>query len=480
MRAGGVFRHNNRNRRANAGAAATGAVLGCRDRVAGGIGRHQEMPCTASDRFAILDLGDGVDQQNVERKRSAHTHTAPFGAAGDAGRRGTEQAFAGGEGMDIHIATMKGDLGRVCRRRALVATNDRQMVNVGHADGHRTGHPDVATAGAGFGFSAHRVGAVHQLLGRVASVAQRDRLAGQRVFTAGCEFGPLVVDDDHEVGGAVVQTAHLGTAAVSVDNRIAGAQVATFAQSDDTTLAGVENDLVFANAQQAAVFKLVTSSCAGTVRATQVHPAFIATRLGMLFGVVERNGGAVFSQAGVVVATIVEAADLGARAVLVGDLVTRLEAVALADENGLGGFIHHRHLGGFEAHLALCHGGFKAQAIGLHLSTGTNGGFVAHRGHRHRHTNAHPSAAIAGDGSAVCHCDRIGQVARMQYHRTTASTGASRHMDKLRDIRTRSGTGDSDRNCAGHTDRAARGIRLGRVGFLLPAGFGLRLATVVS
>ena len=384
--------------------------------------------------------------------------------------------------MEVHIAAAQRDLNRRAADSAFIKADHCQVPDVCHPNGDRAGHTDVAAARARLGVRPRAVGGIDQRLCRIASVAERDGLACQRIFARGCEFGAFVIDDNQVVGAAIGHACHVSAAAVAVAHGVAGTQVVIFTERNHATVAGVERDFFVAKTQQTAVFEFVPGACAWS---GEVHAAIIAAGLGACFALVvvsagiQRNG-AVIAHMGVVGGAVVEAADLVARIVLVGDLVAGLDAVALADEHRVGVLIDHRHFHGFEADLALGHVGLQVQAIGHHHSTFAHGGLVVHNGHRHGHTHAHARALFAGDCRAIGRGHGIGQVARVQHQRAGTRIGASCNVDQFRNRGTRGGDCHCHGHGAGHTDRATGGVGAGGVGFFASTGFTCCLATVTG
>ena len=440
------------------GSQGVGRVCGDRDVAGGAAGVLQ--------RGAVLHLGQHVALDDVERKRCTHPQ-----------RGATGRAI--GVGLDVRGGGTGRGQGHVLVARQLngsAAEDPRLGVQVGHVDGHRAGHAGLAAAGAGPGLGREGMGGVAQGV-RVtrARAGQRQGLALERILARGGELDVAVAQQDHVIGAVVRQATHVvGTAhGAAVADRVAGLQMVALGRLErDHVVGRVEDDVV--GELQEIGFELVAGAGA---RAGEID-GITVTRL--VFGLGQLDAAA-FADDDVIDRAVVQAADLvvgiAALGALVGHLVARGQAVAVAQEDRVLVRVDHGVRLGFDGCFTRLRHGPRAVAVGRDAGRAVQVGTVDDGGHIDRDGCPHRGAALAHGGTAVGRGLGVGVVLGQQADRAVGTAAARGDID----ARTDGGVGGAvhhvDGHRAGHADlgAAAAAIALGGFGAGI-AGVGTALA----
>ena len=236
----GVLDHRDGDRCADGSLRARSAVLRRRAGVVSRIGGDNEVPGAAGYGLAVLDLGHGAVERDVQANGGAYADVGARRAT--LCGRGQYDILGAVLGTQVHIATgERDDRDRGVRRPV---TDDGAGVRPSDVDGHGAGHASLAATGSRHRFRVEAFGLVDQLLELVAVAGQMDELARGRVFARRGQADFVPAHDDHVKAAQITEAGHGGAAAVRVCDGVAGVQVGGVAHFQEARVAGgVEADV---------------------------------------------------------------------------------------------------------------------------------------------------------------------------------------------------------------------------------------------
>ena len=320
----------------------------------------------ASDVGAIQHIGSGVVEDEVERERRAHPHTAAHAAV----TGGQSLGGVVGGGLCAHRDRTDG-------RERITPIGQRHVArhlgvgdDGGSVDRYRAGHANVAAAGARGGTGEDAVRALRQRV-VVADIVARelDRGAVERVLARRGQLGMRVIEHDDEVGGAISQAADGGAPARVVHHLVTGSQRVVGAQVEHPQVVriGVElhrRERVLLFADQRHVDELAELVRVAGGSASEVDQTGCAASLGIgLVRAVELDLAAAFV-VNPVARAVGQAAYAGSSTVVVLHLLPVGQAVFGAQEDGIGRHVDDGDLRGLELDTAVEHERLDHHAVG--------------------------------------------------------------------------------------------------------------------
>ena len=448
-----------------------------RERPVGRRCRIRERSGRSGPQDAVGDFSVHCIAGHFDSHRGTNANLGPLAAAIGRQGLGDVRFIARSTNSDIAAASDV-DGSRAGERWAAHtrgATDHRLGIVVHDVDRDRSGHADLAAAGARRRPRDDGITLVDHFLARVSGACEHHRLALVGVVPRGCQLEMAASQVNDVVGRAVGQAADRGAVSRIFDS-VVGTQQAVFTQIQFSDLSGrIELDPVdqirnFDVRDRDVLVELLFGTCRPGAEILQARSAAV---LGVGRSVVELDR-AVFQHVDVVVGSSCQAADCGVGARVVQQFVARLQPCVEAEEDRFLGGVDNVDLDGRCVDLSIGNQGLNDQAAGTDDGTVADECPIRDVGDVHRNRYPDAGAAVLGRGRAIGGRMPVGIGHGLHGQRATG-----RDVAGIGNRRDRRGILDVDRHRAGHAHAAVGCSRGGRGRALVALGrtaFGARLA----